>query len=150
MALNFSFTIILLAIGCGLCWHYGRKNGSKHGEIIAFKKTAYWVARARENEKDSNAKVRAKEAMIRGLEGKIVSLNHEITAWKTISKEEHPETAVEDMAKRYEEYLEKLCQPRYPQNYPNHPGMMGNMYNQMMGASTQTFSQGLFPWWPFQ
>ena len=142
----FLLATILLLLGCALAWYFGRQGGLKDGEVLAFKKTAYWVARARENEKHAEKKVR-------GLEYEVANLKHARDAWKANAQEKHPDYSVKELEDLYQRRL-KLQEEQRQQAYrgtQNDFARFAQMMAQQQGMYGQQQSPfgGAFPWWPF-
>jgi len=148
----FLLTTILLLLGCVLAWYFGRQGGLKDGEILAFKKTAYWVARARENERHAEKKVR-------GLEYEVANLKHSVEAWRKNATEFHPDKTIDELEKLHKRRMEIQDE----QKRRMYAGAQNDFarFSQMMMAQQQgmyglgytqgyspSFLHGLFPWWP--
>jgi len=146
----FLLTTILLLLGCVLAWYFGRQGGLKDGEVLAFKKTAYWVARARENERHAEKKVR-------GLEYEVANLKHARDAWKANAEAQHPHYSVKELEDLYQRRL-RLQEEQARQLYgsiQNDHARFAQMMAQQQGMYGQGYPQGyspsflgLFPWWP--
>ena len=141
----FLLATILLLLGCALAWYFGRQGGLKDGEVLAFKKTAYWVARARENERDA-------EKRVRGLEYEVANLKYARDAWKANAQEKHPDMAMDELEKLYRRRMEIQDEQRrrmYAGAQNDHARMAQMMGpRHMMGDPYQPQSYGVFPWWP--
>jgi hypothetical protein len=143
----FTLFIVLLLLSGALALYLGWRRGQKDGEIIAFKKTAYWVARAREGEDDA---IRQRD----NLSVKVDYLQHEADTWRRIAQDNNPDKTIEDLKKAKEdlersraEYqksmmsLQMFYQPQ--QGY----GQFGQGWSQAQWGPS--LYGGPFPWWPW-